>query len=169
MRIRKTDPRLLKSHPLARLIPDMRDSEWQDFYTDVAMRSIKVPLEVLADGAVVDGRHRLRAAIELGMREVPVVDAPLNGDSPEAYMIKAAVLRRHLTDDQRAALAALWKEENKEPRGRASPNYGKSAERGADLEDDEHPVRAEAMDIFKVSRQKIDREEIPQERQLPLF
>ena len=62
----------------------MRNSEWQEFYTDIVMRGIKVPLEVLADGTVVDGRHRLRAAIELGMKEVPIVDAPLSGDSPKS-------------------------------------------------------------------------------------
>jgi len=28
-------------------------------------------------------------------------------------MVKAVVLRRHLSDDQRAAMAALWNEENR--------------------------------------------------------
>jgi N6-adenosine-specific RNA methylase IME4 len=113
LRVRQVDPKLLKPHPLAHLIPDMRASEWQDFYTDIGLRGIKVPLEVLGDGTVVDGRHRLKAALELAMKKVPVVDAPLNGDKPEVYMMKAAVLRRHLTDDQRAAIATLWKQEHK--------------------------------------------------------
>ncbi len=152
---RKADPNSLKPHPLAHIIPDMSTSEWQDFYADIALRGIKVPLEVLANGIVVDGRHRLRAAIELGMKEVTVVDAPL-GDKPEVYMLKAAVLRRHLTDDQRAAMAALWKEDHKEPRGRASPNYGKSALCSADLEDDGHPARAQAIELFNVPRRKVD-------------
>lgn len=110
---RKANPNSLKVHPLAHLIPDMRVSEWQEFYTDIAMRGIKVPLEILADGTVIDGRHRLKAALQLGMKEVPIIDAPLNNDSPEAYMMKAAVLRRHLSDDQRAMMSARWKEENK--------------------------------------------------------
>jgi len=45
--------------------------------------------------------------------DVPVMDAALNGDDPASYMLKAAVLRRHLTDDQRAAMAVLWSQENK--------------------------------------------------------
>jgi hypothetical protein len=137
----------------------MRGSEWGDFYADIALRGIKVPLEVLADGIVVDGRHRLRAAIELGMKEVPVVDAPLNSDTPEAYMLKAAVLRRHLTDDQRAALAALWKEENKQtPQTRPRDAVGRfqpSAPNEADGEDTS-PTRFEAMELFKVSKRKVD-------------
>jgi len=156
LRIRTANPNDLKPHPLAYLIPDMRGSEWEDFYTDVALRGIKVPLEVLADGTVVDGRHRLRAALELGMKEVPIIDAPLNGDNPEVYMLKAAVLRRHLTDDQRAAMAALWKKENPAPRGQASPIYGKSAEYPADSDGD-HPARAQATVGFKVTRWDIDR------------
>ena len=153
MPARKVDPNLLRPHPLARLIPDMRGRVWQDFYADVVLRGIKVPLEVLADGTVVDGRHRLRAAIELGIKEVPVVDAPLNGDSPEVYMLKAAVLRRHLTDDQRAALAALWKEENKKKTG--PKPQGISASFDAEIKDT-HPSRAEAMQVFKVSQRKVD-------------
>lgn len=149
---RKTNPKLLKLHPLAHLIPNMRDKEWRDFYADIAMRGIKVPLEVL-DGTVLDGRHRLRASLELGMKEVPVVDVPLNGDSPEGYMLKAAVLRRHLTDDQRAMLAALWKEENKQKPG-PKPE-GITAQRGAVIKD-VSPTRAEAKEFFNVSRRKVD-------------
>jgi len=180
MKTRKIDPKVLKLHPLSHLIPDMRNNEWRDFYADIVMRGIKVPLEVLADGTVVDGRHRLRAAIELGMKQVPIVDAPLNGDSPEAYMLKAAILRRHLTDDQRSIIAARWKEENKKQGKRTdlasaeraaevkdtSPTRTEateffkrtdltSAQRGAEVQD-ASPTRAKATEFFKVSRRKID-------------
>jgi N6-adenosine-specific RNA methylase IME4 len=163
--IRKVAPESLKPHPLAHLIPDMRPSEWQDFYNDIVIRGIKVPLEVLADGTVVDGKHRLRAAIESGMKEVPIVDAPLSGDSPESYMLKAAVLRRHLTDDQRAIIASLWKEENKKQGERTDLT---SARRGAEVKDIGHPTRAEATEFFKVSRRKIDQATYVQSHSLDL-
>ncbi len=153
------DPRVLKDHP-SHLIPDMRPNEWQDFYTDISLRGIKVPLEILADGTVLDGKHRLRAAIQLGMIEVPVVDAPLNDDSPEAYMLKAAVLRRHLTDDQRAIIAALWKEENKKQGERTDltspPRCGEVKQ--------SHPTQAKTQELFKVSKQKLDRATYVQKR-----
>jgi hypothetical protein len=123
------------------------------------MRGIKVPLEIIADGTVVDGRHRLRAAIELGMQEVPVMDAPLGSDTPEVYMLKAAVLRRHLTKDQSATLAALWKEENKQnPQTQPRDIRGKfqpSARFQADGKDT-NLARSEAMELFKVSKWKIN-------------
>lgn len=151
--LRKADPKSLKPHPLAGLIPDMRPSEWRDFYNDIAMRGIKVPLEVLADGTVLDGRHRLRAAIELGMKEVPIIDAPVDGDKPEVYMLKAAVLRRHLTDDQRAAIARLWIKENKQKRdteGKFQPLPPRSG-------NGEVPeTHSKAQDLFKLGQRKLD-------------
>lgn len=152
-------PALLKPHPVAHLVPDMRPGEWKDFCSDIASRGIKVPLEVL-DGAVLDGRHRLRAALELGIETVPVVPAPLNGDTAETYILKAAVLRRHLTDDQRAMMAARWKQENK-----MEPELGQRDEKGqfqpsarCRAEGDSHtgPTRAEAQERFQVSRRKVD-------------
>lgn len=158
---KEVDPKLLKPHPLAHLIPDMRPSEWQDFYTDIALRGIKVPLEVLADGTVVDGRHRLKAALELAMKKVPVVDAPLNGDKPEVYMMKAALLRRHLTDDQRKCIAVLWIAENKKPGKRTdlketpTPRGG----RGLSKHTQNIPTKMRAAEDFKVSRKGIDKAE----------
>jgi len=135
----------------------MRPSEWDDFYRDIAARGIKVPIEVLADGTIVDGRHRHRAALQLGMKQVPIVDAPLNGDEPDVYMLKAAVLRRHLTDDQRAVIAARWKEGNKQQRGgdRKSEEYKSTAPRRA-VDIDSSPTRMEATRLFNVSRRKVD-------------
>jgi len=60
-------------------------------------------------------------------------------------------------------IAALWKEKNEKPKGQASPNYGKSAGRPADLKD-ASPTRAEAMELFNVSRWKIDKAAYVQKR-----
>jgi N6-adenosine-specific RNA methylase IME4 len=73
------------------------------FKADVAERGIQVPLDITKDGVVLDGRHRHRLALELGVEEVPVriVEPP---DEVE-YMLLAALQRRQLTGSQRAALA----------------------------------------------------------------
>ncbi|MBI4494168.1 MAG: DNA modification methylase, partial [Chloroflexi bacterium] len=59
---------------------------------------------------VLDGRHRLRAALELHLPDVPTAPAAVGGCSEVEYMVRAAVLRRHLSDDQRAILAARLRE-----------------------------------------------------------
>ncbi|HYZ76062.1 MAG TPA: MT-A70 family methyltransferase, partial [Gaiellaceae bacterium] len=62
-----------------------------------------VPLEITMAGVVLDGLQRLRAACELGLERLPVrVLAP---DDELGYMLRAALLRRHLSQSQRAAVA----------------------------------------------------------------
>jgi site-specific DNA-methyltransferase (adenine-specific) len=83
-------------------MPPDQDAE---FRADIAERGIRVPIEVIDGRVIVDGRSRYLAAKRLGLKRVPVTAAPLNGDHPVIYMLRAATKRRHLTDDQRACLA----------------------------------------------------------------
>ena len=39
-------------------------------------------LEIIDGGVIVDGRSRYLAAKQLGIKRVPVIRAPLNGDDP---------------------------------------------------------------------------------------
>ncbi len=142
---REVDINSIHEHPNYADVPRMRPDEWQEFYTDVAMSGIRVPIEVLADGTIVDGHSRFAAAQELGLAHVTIVDAPLNGDDPYMYMIKAAVLRRHLSDDQRSVMAARWAKDNRYSELHAVVQQ--SGERS--------PTRAKASNDFKVSRRKV--------------
>jgi len=58
-----------------------------------------------------------------------------------------------LSDDQRVALAALWKEENKKKTG--PKPQGIAAQRCAAIKD-RHPTRAKTIEIFNVPQWKID-------------
>lgn len=137
----------------------MRPSEWEQFYRDIAFRGIKEPIEIIADGTIVDGHHRHKAALEIGMPQVPYCDAPLNGDTPFDYMLKAAVLRRHLSDDQRAMMASMWAEENKqEPQAGPGRGHKTTPPRRGDVLNAEHPTQAAGMALFNVkSRKKVDK------------
>ncbi len=97
--------KLLRLHPEANRVPRMPPEQDADFRTDIAERGIRVPIEIIDGGVIVDGRSRYLAAKQLGIKRVPVIRAPLNGDDPVLYMLRAATKRRHLTDDQRACLA----------------------------------------------------------------
>lgn len=92
----------LREHPAASLVPAMSADEYESFRADIAARGIWKPLEISKGGVVLDGRHRLRAARELGITRVPVrVVAP--PDEVE-FMLLAALSRRHLSQSQKAAL-----------------------------------------------------------------
>jgi N6-adenosine-specific RNA methylase IME4 len=61
-----------------------------------------VPLEVTADGCVLDGQARLQVARELGLAELPV--RRVDPADPLEHMYRAALLRRQLTPSQKAAI-----------------------------------------------------------------
>ncbi|MBI5757305.1 MAG: DNA modification methylase [Planctomycetales bacterium] len=94
----------LRLHPEADRVPQMNVEQAAEFQADIAERGIRVPIEIVGT-QIVDGRSRFLAAKKLGIEQVPVIDAPLHGDDPVLYMLRAATRRRHLTDDQRACLA----------------------------------------------------------------
>lgn len=117
----------LRQHPLADAIPAMLPDEWQEFLSDIAARGIQVPVEITPDYVILDGRHRWKAAKELGLAEVPV--RFVNPEAPVEYMAKAATHRRHLTPGQRAAMAVALlpalEEEAKKNQATSSPGvYG---------------------------------------------
>lgn len=83
----------------------MPRDQFAEFVADIRERGVLVPIEVVAGKTILDGRTRWMAAKKLGIRQVPVVTAPVNNTHPVIYMLRAASQRRHLTDDQRACLA----------------------------------------------------------------
>jgi N6-adenosine-specific RNA methylase IME4/ParB-like chromosome segregation protein Spo0J len=94
----------LRAHPAAKLLPGLPKGEYQALREDIAKRGLLVPLEINAEGVVLDGHLRLRVATDLGLAEVPVrVIAPAPADEVE-YVLLAAINRRHLSASQRAAM-----------------------------------------------------------------
>lgn len=96
-------------HPFASRFPLLQGQRFEELVASVADMGIDVPVE-LNDGLVTDGRNRLHAVEVLRERgievEVRTVDwQPRDGRSIEEHIFARNVLRRHLTDDQRAMLA----------------------------------------------------------------
>jgi hypothetical protein len=81
----------------------MAAAEYEAFRADIAADGILCPLEITEEGLVLDGRQRLRAARELGLKAVPV--RVIAVEDPLDFMLRAALLRRQLAPSQRAALA----------------------------------------------------------------
>lgn len=173
-RIRRVKIADLELHPQADLIPSMSGNSRKELRDDIDNRGIKVPIEVSPGTTrILDGRHRWQIADELYGEDdehehfldgcVPVVDAELNGEDELTYMVKSAMIRRHLTKSQRADLAVRWMEQqdgttkkilsekgktggkgNKKPKG--LPKTGKPFDR-----------RKEATELYDVSKGEIDK------------
>ena len=120
----------LHDHPQAELIPPMRGGEYAVLVADIGERGIAVPLEVNSRGEVLDGRHRLRAAGELGLESVPV--RVVESEDELAYILRAAINHRHLDASQRAALA-LELDEHTQRREEARARRLANLRRGPDV------------------------------------
>jgi ParB-like chromosome segregation protein Spo0J len=100
----------LRTHKRADDIPSPDPDQYDKMVQDIEARGIQVPLDILHDGTVLDGRTRLSIAKALGIALVPVrvIDPP----DPYDYMILAAASRRHLSKAQVIALyvkSPSWK------------------------------------------------------------
>lgn len=74
LRIERHSPDNLTEHEEAHRIPEMTAEEWADFIESVrARQQITDPVFALPNGKVFDGRHRLRAAREVGIKLIPVI------------------------------------------------------------------------------------------------
>ena len=146
----------------ANLVPPMRPTEYATLKADIAAHGIKVPLDVHAH-QVLDGRHRLRIARELGLKDVPIREATLAGDDPVTWMIKAAVLRRHLSDDQRAMMAALLAKQHPKAKGGDQKSPVRRARnqspprRSASIRATKQPARREAAVTMNVAPKRAEK------------
>ncbi len=91
-------------HEAAYLFPRMNSDEYEQLKADIAAHGQQTPI-LLHDGKVVDGRHRLRACTELGIapkfEEIEASNEPI-----ERVVVSINLHRRHLTDGQKALIAA---------------------------------------------------------------
>jgi len=130
-------------HPLAKLFPPLPPDEFEKLKVDIQRNGQLEPVWLDEDGRVLDGRHRLRACEELGigatLMRLREIDPKI---SESDFVWSKNILRRHLSDGQRAAIAHHWADEikrigkearlsnlkkgTKKPEGAKTPFRGKS-------------------------------------------
>jgi ParB-like chromosome segregation protein Spo0J len=102
-------PKTYKLHPAANAFPEMPKLEFDELKADIAAHGIKIPILVnKKKDTILDGRNRIMAAHDLKLKDSEVPIEVFNGSDEEVVpaIISRNIMRRHLTDDQRAALLA---------------------------------------------------------------
>ena len=96
-------------HPLCELLPVMKPADFQKLKNSIAREGQLVPI-TLYEGRILDGRHRERACLEIGL--IPKYEE-YTGHDPVGFVCAANFDRRnHQGPGQRAAffvLAANWR------------------------------------------------------------
>ena len=90
-------------HPAAALLPELSDTEYAALHEDIKRHGVLNPVYIDPEHRILDGRHRLRAAHELGIACPTVV---YDGLDPIGFVLSQNLHRRHLTTSQRAMVAA---------------------------------------------------------------
>jgi len=88
-------------HPIANIFPAMADAEFQALKADIEQYGQREPIW-LFEGKVIDGRHRLRACVELGKSPRTEV---YDGFDATAFVVSLNLHRRHLSASQLAFVA----------------------------------------------------------------
>lgn len=92
----------MKKHKLASLFPEITGQDFDALVADIKANGLRQPITTLS-GAILDGVNRYAACLEAGVKPL---NQEFEGKDPLAFVISQNMARRHLTDDQRAAIAA---------------------------------------------------------------
>src|ERR1700730_11181751 len=96
----------LSYHPLANIFPLLEGEEFDALVEDIRDNGLIEHIVFLWVGdeeQILDGRNGYRACLEAG---VTPTFMPYRGDNPLAFVISANLKRRHLSESQRAMVAA---------------------------------------------------------------
>lgn len=93
----------LHFHPVSEIFPGMPQAEFDALVADINANGLREPIVILGD-SIVDGRHRYRACLQAGVE--PHFSVVPDGTDLNALVISLNLRRRHLSESQRAMVAA---------------------------------------------------------------
>lgn len=91
----------MKPHPLSELFPAMDGQEYDELVSDIREHGLAQPI-VMYQGKILDGRNRVRACEQLGIKPKTV---DYRGQDALGHVVSLNLNRRHLTPGQRAMVA----------------------------------------------------------------
>jgi ParB-like chromosome segregation protein Spo0J len=99
----------LAVHPLAAAFPRLSADDYSALRASIKKNGLYSPIVLSSTGTILDGVHRHRVCLELGVEPRFIQFSELQAKSPELseaeFVYLANLVRRHLTQTQKAALS----------------------------------------------------------------
>ena len=95
----------LETHPFAEVFPEMKTADFESLKNSIQNNGCREDI-VLFEGKILDGRHRQRACIQLGIVPNYADFEEFDGGDALQYVLDLNLERRHLSVGQRSAVAA---------------------------------------------------------------
>jgi hypothetical protein len=128
---------MYEDHPLAAIFPLMGETDLAALADDIDANGLRDPVW-LHEGKILDGRNRYRACL---LKDIDPRVEQYRGKDPVGFVVSKNLHRRHLTESQRAMVAARI--------AKAKPGSNQhGSEVGVNLP---LPTRAQAADMLGVS------------------
>lgn len=140
-------------HPIASMFPLIEGRAFDDLVEDIREHGLREPVVVDDDGVLLDGRNRVRACEAAG---VEIVEDVHGGSDVAGFIVSHNLHRRHLTDAQRALIAARMANL---PNGYRPSPIGEGAEPAV--------TRSTAKDLMQVSEGSLHRAKVITDKAIP--
>lgn len=89
------------------VLPSMPPEQFEALKADIDERGVLTPIDVDENGHILDGHHRYRACLELGLTDFPTIVRPgMSEEERRMFARKSNMLRRHLNRAQVRLLIA---------------------------------------------------------------
>jgi len=111
-------------HELCCIFPRCSDAELELLISDIRENGLQIPI-TLYEGKILDGRNRYLACQMLN-KEPEYIE--FDGDSPLTFVISRNLCRRHLSESQRAMVAAAIIELRRRDNGRSEVTISEAAQ-----------------------------------------
>lgn len=98
---KKNVSELIEDKSLSELVPEMTRPEYSNFIDSVKLSGIQTPIHIRTDMTILDGRHRVRACKQLGIKQIDVIVHDFDKSQSINFVRDTAIERRSLTSAQR--------------------------------------------------------------------
>lgn len=143
----------MKFHEYANLFPMMPEMDLMRLAEDIKEKGQSDPVITL-DGMILDGRNRYKACEINGI--TPRCEE-YSGDDPLGFVVSHNLHRRHLSESQRALVAAKWARLKHGSDGFRGNQYKSGKSPIGDSPQTETTTRNKAAELLKVGTTSIDR------------